>query len=200
MYIAFLSDRDGGPRVYVIGANGHGLRMLTPEPGNFTAPRWSSDGTRIAFFRVLRLGRTLITVDLASGRLEETDNEVRLAGPLLLELGIEEEPLAVTLSPDRTRTAFMRYSGTDWGVYVADSTRQNAHWIALVGRFYTEPPIWSPTGTHLAFVAFRNGTSDLYVVNSDGTGSPARLTFSRAIDTFPRWRPVPQSLSELTLQ
>jgi TolB protein len=36
-------------------------------------------------------------------------------------------------------------------------------------------PVWSPDGTRIAFESFREGKSEVYVVNADGSGL-TRLT------------------------
>jgi len=36
-------------------------------------------------------------------------------------------------------------------------------------------PAWSPDGSHIAFTSTRDGTTDIYVMNADGS-SPVRLT------------------------
>ena len=45
--IAFNSDREGMPQVYVMSADGTGVERLSDVEGEY--PAWSPDGTRIAF-------------------------------------------------------------------------------------------------------------------------------------------------------
>ena len=47
--IAFVTNRDGDDEIYVIGADGKGLRRITKDDGNDTDPTWSPDGQWIAF-------------------------------------------------------------------------------------------------------------------------------------------------------
>ena len=47
--IAFTSDRDGNPEIYVMNADGGAVRRLTDSPANDEYPAWSPDGQWIAF-------------------------------------------------------------------------------------------------------------------------------------------------------
>ena len=47
--ITFVTGRDGNDEIYVINPDGSGLRNLSRHPANDTMPKWSPDGTRIAF-------------------------------------------------------------------------------------------------------------------------------------------------------
>ena len=47
--IAFVSDRANSFDIYVVGADGGGLRRLTASPTDEFSPTWSPDGARIAF-------------------------------------------------------------------------------------------------------------------------------------------------------
>jgi Tol biopolymer transport system component len=47
--IAFVSERDGNPEVYVVHADGSGLTNLTENPGTERLDGWSPDGKWIAF-------------------------------------------------------------------------------------------------------------------------------------------------------
>lgn len=47
--IAFASDRDGNPEIYVIDVDGGNLRRLTDDPAIDEYPTWSPDGQWIAF-------------------------------------------------------------------------------------------------------------------------------------------------------
>ena len=48
-HVLLDSDRDGNSEIYIMQANGKGLRQLTHDPGVDTAPVWSPDGQWIAF-------------------------------------------------------------------------------------------------------------------------------------------------------
>ncbi len=52
--IAFLSDRDGEPAIYVMNADGSNQRRLVgaKSRGACRAPVWSPDGQRIAYMVV----------------------------------------------------------------------------------------------------------------------------------------------------
>lgn len=54
-------------------------------------------------------------------------------------------------------------------------------------QFQTEPA-WSPDGTRIAFASAREGSFDIYVMNSDGTGTK-RLTSLKENDQHPTWSP-----------
>jgi len=50
-------------------------------------------------------------------------------------------------------------------------------------------PAFSPDGTKIAFVSDRGGSPQIYIMNSDGTGRPKRLTFDGNYNTSPAWSP-----------
>jgi len=47
--IAFISTHDGDPEIFVMNANGTGLRKLTDNTAVDAAPSWSPDGGKIVF-------------------------------------------------------------------------------------------------------------------------------------------------------
>lgn len=56
------------------------------------------------------------------------------------------------------------------------------------GRGQNWLPSWSPDGTRICFVSTRDGNSELYVMNRDGSNL-TRLTNNPAIDVSPTWSP-----------
>jgi Tol biopolymer transport system component len=50
-------------------------------------------------------------------------------------------------------------------------------------------PSWSPDGTALAFVSYRDGNPEIYVIGADGTGE-RRLTDDPGQDGDPVWSPT----------
>ncbi len=47
--IAFVSERSGGPQIYVMNSNGTGAHRVSFQGSNNTSPSWSPKGDRIAF-------------------------------------------------------------------------------------------------------------------------------------------------------
>jgi TolB protein len=72
-------------------------------------------------------------------------------------------------SPDGSRLAFVRESGRNADVYVADANGRNVRRLTkAVSNEFT--PSWSPDGKRIAFVSNRTGRFAVYVMRADGTG------------------------------
>jgi Tol biopolymer transport system component len=56
-----------------------------------------------------------------------------------------------------------------------------------VGAAYADPA-WSPDGRKIAFVSDRDGNSEIYVMNANGSGQRS-LTRNPAYDADPAWSP-----------
>ena len=96
-------------------------------------------------------------------------------------------------SPDGRRLAYVSFEAKKPVVYVhslLDGRRQAvAHF-----RGSNSAPAWSPDGRTLAVVLSVEGGSQIYLINSDGSGPRRRLTTSSSIDTEPRFSPDGQWL------
>jgi len=87
-------------------------------------------------------------------------------------------------SPDRKRIAFNDHEAGMIGVMNASG--KNLRWL-VEGDF----PSWSPDGQRIAFsrAATDGGTSDLYVMNADGTGVVKLLDAQNIAVMDPSWSP-----------
>jgi Tol biopolymer transport system component len=160
--------RCGGTYLYVVNADGSGLRRLTTHPAHLYNPSWSADGTSI------RYGRSLVRAD-GSGHSELPRNV----------------PLAGAWSPDGQRIAVVSVAHsfadarnpTKLGLFVMNADGSNARRVAA--KATSGDPAWSPDGRSIAFrrydgqlggpqvpgyVVRSAGPSDLFVVNADGSG------------------------------
>jgi TolB protein len=92
-------------------------------------------------------------------------------------------------SPDGRRLAFVRESGRNADVYVADAGGRN------VRRLTTAPsleysPSWSPDGRRIAFASNREGRFRIYLVRADGAGVRRVSPRGGAGDSYsPSWSP-----------
>jgi TolB protein len=186
-WIAFSSDRDGVLHVYVMDASGGNIRRLTEGRRAYGAPRWSADGQRIVFF-THNGASELYSINLDGSDLRQLTSSVLQQTGILMELGIETSRATVVPSPDRSKVLFLRAEAGNWSIFLADDKRQNAHYLTILGRHYTEPPVWSPTGERIAYVGSSGSRPDIYVINV-GDQRGRRVTSTPAIDVSPVWRP-----------
>ena len=73
-------------------------------------------------------------------------------------------------------------------------TRTEVDTSSPAGLFFQIDPAWSPDGAKIAFASRRAGSSDIYVMRADGTGTQ-RLTATHVDDTHPTWAPDGQQIA-----
>ena len=76
----------------------------------------------------------------------------------------------------------------DTEVFIVDPDTGNAFNVSHSPQSEDRYPCWSPDGKHIAFTSDRNNSTNLYVVNADGTDLE-RLTYNPTFDGFPMFSP-----------
>ena len=176
--IAFVSDRDGNPDVYVMDRAGENIRKLSHEVGAVSHPRWSPGGDQLAFLGQTEDGESQIYLS----NVEEPE-----ARRLTVGGNVEGPP---SWSPDGNWIAFTLTDeeGSGLGIYLRNPGGVNQ--IALTdGPDFN--PTWSPDSNQVAFQSSRNGDDDIYVIDitDDFTGQPRRITTHATPDHSPAWSP-----------
>lgn len=202
-------------RIWTVPAAGGEPRRFTAGDGKDSAPRWSPDGTRVAFVSDRAGGRPqLYVIDAGGGEARRlTDVPQGVSGPLWSPDGAW---LLVTLRtgggddaagdgpktpPARVITSLKyRYNGEGFiydrrkHLFVVDAesgaTRQltDGDWDDL-------QPAWSPDGRRIVFVAARHDerdhdrSDDLWTVAIDGAAEPVRVTPGGGSVALPAWSP-----------
>lgn len=178
-----------GNRVYLVGADGKGLRPVRGTRGA-SGPVFTPDGEAIAFTRSRRRGTSIWLADLAGGaprRITAARKNLYL--------------LAGSFSPDGSTLLASRFIvGRPEGVV---AVRLATGKVESVLRRATEPA-YSPDGTRFALLRWhpmrrRDGTrtiqSDVYTARVDGTGL-RRVTRTLFRDeTYPSWDPSGERLA-----
>jgi dipeptidyl aminopeptidase/acylaminoacyl peptidase len=165
--LVYSSDGVVGGDLYVLGADGTGLRRLTFQGGN-DHPAWSPDGRLIVYVHTVRGPRLEAELWLVSA-------EGGSPSQITMDGGQKFPP---AWSPDGSRLAYTRFpAGGDFEVRVLDvATRR----VLMSTRGFDN--VWSPDGSR---VAVQNG-SQLEVVDADGGG---RRTVARNEAAQPQWSP-----------
>jgi len=180
--IAFVSDRDGDPEIYVMDADGSHPRRLTNTPGRDAHPSFSRDGRRILFQSPRGDGHTNIYSMNADG----SD-----ARPLTFLKGFAGVPV---YSPDGSQISFMWRMSSDFadssfkwlfGVMRADGSKLR---ILTDGQANDQVPNWSRDGKRLLFFSDRTGKDQIYTMRADGS-DVRRLLTSDGNDSTARWSP-----------
>ena len=185
--IAFVSNRDRNPEIYVMDIDGKNQRRLTNNRKNDWNPSWSPDGKQIVFASERDGNREIYVMD-ADG-----ENQHRLTNN-------PNEDTYPSWSPDSKRIIFMSlrdghviHVAPTYEIYVMDADGGNPQNLTN-NRNDDRYPSWSPDSKRIVFVAERPGhfrskfgiTDEIYVMDADG-GNQQRLTENRKNDWFPSW-------------
>jgi TolB protein len=104
-----------------------------------------------------------------------------------------EPIISPSWSADGTRLAYVSFELKKPVVYVHTlATGQRKAVANFKGS--NSAPAWSPDGRTLAVALTQDGLSQIYLIASDGSGTPRRLTSSSGIDTEPVFAPDGKSI------
>jgi Tol biopolymer transport system component len=98
--------------------------------------------------------------------------------PLISTMGAYWNP---RFSPDGKRLAIQ--NGPESDIYVYDVSRETMTRITSGG--YTDAPIWTPDGKHIAYFQSAGGRFGIFWIRSDGSGEPQQLLATQNIS--PPW-------------
>jgi Tol biopolymer transport system component len=171
--VAYEGGGDGNFEIYTVGIDGVGPKRLTRNPARDLAPAWSPDGGKIVF------------MSDRDSRPEFDVYRMNADGTGVERLTAKPSNWFPQYSPDGTRLAMHVWRD----VHVMDVTTKALKRLThdpLNGMY----PTWSPDGGRLAFMSSRNGVTELFTMNADGTDQQRVVTMPRGSAVDPRWSPA----------
>ena len=175
--LAFGININGNTDVYSVQPDGQDLQRLTTDPGFDACAAYSADGTRIAYCS----GQGGGPVQVWTMNQDGTDKQQ--------VTHMSATAIFPDFSPDGSKIVFCAGTSTfARDIYVVNSDGSDLTRLTS-GVGNNVYPAFSPNGHKIVFTSNRTGTSQVWLMNADGSNQ-RQLTFdSQPKDQVPDWSP-----------
>lgn len=178
-YIAFVSERDRNPEIYLMPTQGGSARRLTFNNTPDWQPTWLPDSQHI-IYRSSTSPDEIHMVDVHGGRPRRLINQ-----------GVWG---LYALSPDGERIAFLAYRDQHWGIYLVNIDGSDLHALTS-SRVSANDLAWSPDGSRIAYASLTpQGYRNIFIVDVK-SAAVSNITNAVADERQPSWSPDGQSLA-----
>jgi eukaryotic-like serine/threonine-protein kinase len=183
-WLAYVQDDDGGHAIFVRQlATGSSAKVLAGTPGEIDGITFSPDGNYLYFVK-----------EEGSANGSGTLFQIASLGGVPRQI-LTDVDSPITFSPEAKRFAFVRDTGRETALFIADADGTNVKPLATLeapASFPSEGLAWSPDGNRIAIAETPNGDYSNYFVETVAVDSgDIRHVGSRHWD-FPRqiaWLP-----------
>lgn len=180
--IAFVAE--SGPRtrrvkrIAMMDYDGANVRFLTDGGDLVLSPRFSPDGTRIAFVTFAGGAPRIAVIGLGGDE-----------PPAILPAPPGSMAFAPRFSPDGRWLFYSQEKAGDTDIWQMDAAGAGLSRPVVAGHGIDTAPGLSPDGRRLVFESDRSGTPQLYVAPLDGSAEPERISFGEGRYGTPAWSP-----------
>ncbi len=188
--IAFSRSTEFGHDIFVANPDASEARNLTRRRGHDHSPSFTPDGQFIVF-----VSERVFDEDIHVVPIDGT-----AAAKLVSDEGADRDPIIArfatpvgSVRPVPEEATLLFYSSSisegPTDIWAASHGRQPIIPVNLTtSRWIDVLPGWSPDGQHFAFTGSRDGSLDLFIARSDGTGV-GQLTNSGQFNGFAHFSP-----------
>ncbi|MGV8073601.1 MAG: Tol-Pal system beta propeller repeat protein TolB [Syntrophobacteraceae bacterium] len=173
--IAYVSYKDGSPKIYSMSAMDGSQRLVAGYPGLNISPAW-------------RPGTSQLAVTLSKGGNQDI-YLISSSGEILQKL-VQSWAINVSpaWSPDGKRLAFVSSETGNPQIYVLDVGSGRKNRISFSSGNYCTSPSWSPKGDWIAYNGLVGGRHNIFIVRPNG-GEVHQLTHGEGDNEDPTWSP-----------
>lgn len=180
--------REGTIHLFVRTLGRSDDRQLTHQGQSNLVPRWSPDGSRIAFMS----DRTCVYRGEGGTFQLDAPSQIFVMAADGLEQQCVTRGRSISLfpswSPDGARIAYMGTDGGNEDIYVVDLETSEARNLTQ-DPARDSSPAWSPDGSCIAFMSDRSGSQDLWLMSPDGENLRQLTETPEASESEPVWSP-----------
>jgi tricorn protease len=141
--------------IWIMSAGGGQGRRITSGPANDQWPRFSPDGTKVAYFSNLRGNNDVFVVDLRNGSTRQITTH-------------SANDFFQSWAPDGRRLVFTSDRSGNKDIWLIDLDSGVKTQLTR-DRAGDDDPTFSPDGKLIAFDSSRGGSQSIYVMNADGS-------------------------------
>lgn len=179
-WISFSANPDGNYDIFVMAADGSGVRRITSSTRDEVEQAWTPDGKKLAYTEETKrpFGKryALWIKDLATDAVE------RLAPKF------PDSAALPNFSPTSSLLAFTGKKTPGWDVFVYDLAAHTFQ--ALTEGGHACRPHFSPDGRMFAYVSHEaDRRGDIWIMAADGSGKRRLTVRDETSDYFPTWSP-----------
>lgn len=155
--IAFVSYRDGTPKVYGVNVFNNSTYLISGFPGLNITPAW-------------RPGRNELAVTLT----KDGGQDIYLVSPtgqVIRKFGVgfgSSISVSPDWSPDGQKFAYVSNESGNPQIYTFDVTTGQKKRLTFSGNYNTSPA-WSPKGDWIAYSGRENGELNIFIIRPDGS-------------------------------
>ncbi|GAB4289118.1 MAG: Tol-Pal system beta propeller repeat protein TolB [Myxococcota bacterium] len=185
--IALTLSHSENSEIYLIDTKSGALTRLTNDWGIDTSPSWSPDGKRIAFVST-RSGKPHIYIMNADG---SEHRRITFKGEYNQTPRWSPRGDLIAFTARDERNVFDIFTINVETLEITRLTQDQGN---------NEEPSWSPNGRYISFTSTRDGSQQIYIMNSDGSNQ-RRITNREWKFTTPAWQPwVGEPMTEKTAE
>ncbi len=154
--LVIVLSKDGNPELYLMTPAGEMIRRLTNNKRIDAAPSWSPSNRDLVFISDRTGVPQMFITDIDGANVRR----------LVYSNTYTDSP---EWSPTGERIAYVtRMAKGEFNIFTTDVSGNYQQQLTK-GTKRNENPSWSPDGRFLVFVSTRNGKSQLFVMNNDGS-------------------------------